>query len=232
MLLAFPRDGPGLDTMDSNANPTHFWTAILGLVAAIVTLLATIGGTAGVFQSGGTTAGGQGTAPSPPAEAPTLTPTPIPTAKPVTATPTPTPAIWQKGTLELPIEGENVDQAADLETGKMVRAEDEEDRRDADLAARVDGDDILLEPGLGNGDGGFYAWFVSVNDEPAGRNGCAAGDGKRASSSRLQLSRDVEIGSHVCLVTTENRIAEFEIVGAKLTGRQRWLEIRYTTWAD
>ena len=218
--------------MDSNANPAHFWTAILGLVATIVTLLATIGGTAGVFQSGGTTAGGQGTAPSPPAEAVTPTPTPIPTVKTMTATPTPTPAIWQKGTLELPVEGENVDQAADLGTGEIVRDEDEEGRRDADLSARVDGDDILLEPGLGSSGGGFYAWFVTVNDEPAGRDGCAAGEGKAVPSGGLQLSKDVEIGSHVCLVTTEERIAEFEIIGAKLTGRQRWLEVRYTTWAS
>ncbi|HET8943830.1 MAG TPA: hypothetical protein VFO59_03535, partial [Dehalococcoidia bacterium] len=216
--------------MDANANPTHFWTAILGLVAAIVTLLATIGGTAGVFQGGGTTAGGQGTAPpSPPAEALTPTPTPIPTAKPATATSMPTPAIWQKGTLELPVEGENVDQAVDLDTDEIVRDEDEDGRLDADLAARVDGDEILLEPGLVSPDGGFYAWFVTVNDEPAGRNGCAAEEGKRVSSNSLQLSRDVEIGSHICLVTTEDRIAEFEIIGAKLTGRQRWLEIRYTT---
>lgn len=218
--------------MDSDANPAHFWTAILGLVAAIVTLLATIGGTAGVFQGGGTTAGGQGSAPSPPAEAPTPTPTPIPTAKPVAATPTPTPAIWQKGTLELPVEGENADQAADLDTGKMVRAEDEEDRRDADLAARADGDEIELDPGFSGPDAGFYAWFVTINEEPAGRDGCAAGEGKQVPSSVLQLSKDVEIGSHVCLVTTEGRSAEFEIIGAKLTGRQRWLEIRYTTWAD
>jgi hypothetical protein len=222
--------------MDNSANPTHFWTAILGLVAAIVTLLATIGGTAGVFQGGGTTAGGQGSAPSPPAEAltptPTPTPTTIPTAKPVTATPTPTPAIWQKGSLELPIEGENADQAADLDTGKVVRQEDEDDRRDADLAARVDGDEIELDPGFSGPDAGFYAWFVTINEEPAGRDGCAAGEGKRVPSSSLQLSKDVEIGSHVCLVTTEGRIAEFEIIGAKLTGRQRWLEIRYTTWAD
>lgn len=223
--------------MDANANPTHFWTAILGLVAAIVTLLATIGGTAGVFQGGGTTAGGQGTAPpSPPADALTPTPTPVPTTTPtmktVTGAPTPTPVIWQKGTLELPVEGESADQAADLDADKIVREEDEDGRLDADLAARVDGDEILLEPGLVSPDGGFYAWFVTVNDEPAGRNGCAAGEGKRVSSNSLQLSKDVEIGSHICLVTTEDRIAEFEIIGAKLTGRQRWLEIRYTTWAD
>ncbi|HET9477601.1 MAG TPA: hypothetical protein VFP63_08950 [Dehalococcoidia bacterium] len=223
--------------MDSNANPAHFWTAILGLVAAIVTLLATIGGTAGVFQGGGTTAGGQGsTPPSPPAEAATATPTPtptiVPTVKTATGTLTPTPAIWQKGTLELPVEGENADLAADLDTDKTVRAEDEDDRRNADLAARIDGDEIELDPGFSGPDGGFYAWFVSVNEEPVGREGCAAGEGKRVPSSGLRLFNDVEVGSYVCLVTSQGRIAELEIVAAKLTGRQRWLEISYTTWAD
>lgn len=216
--------------MDTSGNGTHFWTAVLGLVAAIVTLLAAIGGTAGFFQGGDATPGGASAGPDAATAAATPAVTPSPKTKSATQTPIPTDAVWREGTLEIPVGGDHAGQVADFDTGELIPGEGSQEARDADLTVRDDGDEIVLEPGISKRDGTFYARFVMVNDEAAGREGCAAGDGGPAHSGLLRLFAEIEVGSHVCVVTTQGRVAEFEIVAAKLNGRQRWLEVRYTTW--
>lgn len=231
--------------MDTKGNAANFWTAVLGLVAAVVTLLAAIGGTAGFFQGGDKTADGEGsgagtktaaatlTSTPSPTRSPTPSQTPSPKTQPATATPTPSPMVWLKGTLEIPVSSDNDGQMADFDAGELIRVEKSEEARDADLGVSVDGDELVLEPGAGKPDGAaFYARFVTIGDEAAGREGCADRESGPGVSSPLLFPTEVEVGSHVCMVTTEGRIAEFEILGAKLTGRQRWLEVRYTTWAD
>ena len=220
-------------SMDTHANRAHFWTGIVGLVAAIVTLLAAIGGSAGVFQGGGTAAGGQGPATGASAAAATPTPSPARTTASQSGTPAPSPAIWRQGTLEIPIHGDNQGQAADFDAGKLVLVETPEEAREADLGVREDGGDVLLEPGIvDSGDSRFYARFVAINDEAMGRDGCATGGGGSVSTSHLRLFTDVEVGSHVCLMTSRGRTAEFEIMAAKLNGKQRWIELQYSTWAN
>jgi len=51
--------------MSANWNGTSFWTAVFGLVAALVTLVAAMGGILGISERG-TSAGGDGVEPIPP----------------------------------------------------------------------------------------------------------------------------------------------------------------------
>ncbi len=219
--------------MDTSGNGTHFWTAVLGLVAAIVTLLAAIGGTAGFFQGGDATPGGGSAGPDAVTAAATPAATPSPKMEAATGTPISTHAVWREGTLEIPVEGDNTGPVADFDAGELVRVEGPQEARDADLIVRDTGDEVVLEPGIRQPDGAtFYARFVMVGDEAAGIDGCATGDSGKTTFTRLRLFAEIEVGSHVCLVTTQGRLAEFEIVAAKLNGKQRWLEVRYTTWAN
>ena len=200
-----------------------------------------MGGILGTFQ-GGTSAGGNGAALAPPAATPatatppiaTATATPIPT---VTEAPTPVPsfiyAVWREGTLQIPLSTEDTGQAADLDSGRLLRFGTSEPGGDADIAVKETSDDVLFEPGILHTDAvTFEARFVLVGDTDPDRNRCAAASTGSGASDRLLLLSDIDVGTHVCMVTTQGRLAAFEILDAKLNGQQRWVEIRYITWAN
>jgi hypothetical protein len=225
--------------MPANWNGTSFWTAFFGLVAALVTLVAAMVGILGTSE-GGTSAGRDAAEPISPAATAAATTPPIATATatPIpTATPTPIPSsideVWREGTLQIPLSTEDTGQAADLDGGRLLRLGTSELAVDADIAAKDTSDDVALEPGVPQTDGvTFEARFVLTSDTSFDRNQCAAAaTGSGASDHLLRLS-DIDVGTHVCMVTTQGRLAEFEILDTKLNGQQRWVEIRYTTWAN
>lgn len=222
--------------MESKANGAHFWTAVFGLVAAIFTLLAAIGGTAGFFQGEEPTPAPQTSVPAAATAAATpaatRAPTPSPLPQTTRATPTPTPVIIKTGTLDVPVNEGDINEAADIDSGKVIRIEKSEEARLADLIIMDDDDGLSLKSGVLGEEGGYGARFITVSDEAAGRALCVKAAGLGGAVTSLQFPSDIEVGSHVCLVTTEEHVAEFEIVAAKLNGRQRYVEIRYTTWAD
>ena len=228
--------------MGADLNGPSFWTTVLGLVAALVTLLAAIGGLLGAFQGVGTSAGGDGAEPTaadataattaPPVA--TATATPISTAM---AAPTPIPPstdeVWREGTLQIPLSTGDTGQAADLDSGRLLRLGTSEPAGDADLAVKETSDDVVVQPGIPHTDGvTFEARFLLVGDTDPDRNRCATAATGSGASDHLLLLSDIDVGTHVCMVTTQGRLAEFEILDAKLNGQQRWVEIRYTTWGN
>jgi hypothetical protein len=226
-------------TMPGNLNGTSFWTAVFGLIAALLTLVATVGGLFATSQ-GGTSAGGNSGVPTAAAaDSATATPvvstaTPTPIRVP-TATPTPVPSpeleVWSEGTLQISLSSEDSREGADFDDGDVIRADASEATSDSDIFVTETEDGIVIEPGLRqNDEDDFGARFFLVGAGDKDINGCAASARPSMPDQQLLLFSEIDVGDHMCLMTTEDRPAEFELVDAKLTGRQRWLEIRYTTW--
>ena len=102
---------------------------------------------------------------------------------------------------------------------------------DADLIARRFVHGVVLEPGLSKGDGvTFDARFTEVNDAAVNQEGCEAAAISPQASNHLQLSSDVDVRSHICMVTTQGRLAEFEIVRTDLSGTTWEVEIAFVVW--
>jgi hypothetical protein len=137
--------------------------------------------------------------------------------------------VWRQGTLAVPVSAGDRGQVADLDAGRLLPLGTSIPAGDADLSVRQAVHGIVIEPGLSKGDGvTFSARFVRVGDAPAGRDGCAAAAISPAASNHLQLSSDLHAGSFVCLITTQGRVAEFEVV--KFDESRREVTIAFTVW--
>jgi len=140
--------------------------------------------------------------------------------------------VWREGTLQIPLSTDDTGQAADLDGGRLLSLGTSELAGDADIAVKDTSNDVAFEPGAPNTDGfTFGARFVLIGDTFLDRNRCAAAATGSAGSDYLLRLSDIDVGTHVCMVTTQGRLAEFEILDTKLNGQHRWIEIRYTTWA-
>lgn len=156
--------------------------------------------------------------------------TPVPSESPPAQTES---KVWREGDLKIPVAVGNTGRVADLDSGQLLPLGTSLPVRDADLAVKQAVHGVVVEPGVPRGDGEtFDARFTRVGDSPAGRDGCAAASVAPKVSPHLLLSSDIGVGSHVCLVTTQGRLAEFEILKVELDGQQRELEARYTVWVS
>ena len=164
-----------------------------------------------------------------------IPPTERPPSAEATDTPTvtePKPAIWQEGTLTLPVSGSDSGQAADLDAGNLLMLGTSVPVDDADILVRQSPHSIVIEPGLSRGDGiTFEARFTEVNDASVGQAECTAATISSKASNHLQLFSDIDVGSHICMVTTQGRVAEFEIINTNFSGSSNEVEIAFIVWA-
>lgn len=139
--------------------------------------------------------------------------------------------IWKEGKLIIPVSTSNSGSVADLDNGKLLPLGTSISAAGADILIRQSIHSIVLEPGLSKGDGiTFDARFLTVNDHSVGKDGCSASLVSPEASNHLQLSSDIDIGSHICMVTSEGRIAELNITKLNFTGNSRNAEIEYVVW--
>lgn len=237
--------------MANTSDSKSFWTTLPGIITAVAGLITAVGGLIAGLAAAGVIGGASPTPAPPPTDTPvpeitstptptptpviTPTPTPTPTPAPAstpTPTPTPAPEVWREGTLDVPISAGDTGRAADLDSGQLLPLGTSMPAGGDDLIFRQAVHGIVMEPGLSMGDGvTFDARFARVGDGPAGRDGCGAAIGSRV-SNHLQLFSAIDAGSHICMVTTQGRLSEFEILNIELSRSQRQIEIRYTTWAN
>ncbi len=150
-----------------NNQEKSFWSNtgkwLAGIAATVI---------AGLLLSWLTSGDGQttDTIPIPATERPTRTVIP-----PTPTVAEPEPAIWQEGTLIVPVSSVDRGQAADLDTGNLLMLGTSISADGADLLVRQSPGPVVIEPGLSQGDGvTFEARFTEVNDAPVGQEGCAA----------------------------------------------------------
>lgn len=140
--------------------------------------------------------------------------------------------IWKEGKLLIPLNNTNSGEVADIDNGRLLRLGTTVSASGADISIRQSVHSIIIEPGLSKGDGiTFDARFIAVNDSSIGKDGCAGSLVSSDVSNHLQLSSDVNVGSHICMVTSEGRLAEFSITNLNLEGSSRNVEIEYEVWS-
>lgn len=134
--------------------------------------------------------------------------------------------------LILPIPAGDPRHAADLDGARMVPLSTSATTSDADLIARQTIHGIVMEPGVSkNGTNTFEARFTRISDNKVGREGCKDASVAPHVSNHLQLESDRRAGSHVCMVTTQGRLAELEIMKVDLSPTRREVEIKTVVWA-
>ncbi len=144
---------------------------------------------------------------------------------------TPVSQVWKEGDLTLPVSISDRGQAADLDAGRLLQLGTSISASDADIIVRQAVHGVVVEPGLSKGDGvTFDARFTGVNDRSVGRDGCAAAAISPQTSNHLELTSDIDVGSHICMVTTHGRLAEFEIVSIDLSSATRDVQIAFVVW--
>ncbi len=163
---------------------------------------------------------------------PQTQPTPTRTRPSPTAT-APAPTVWREGDLTIPVSAGNSGRVADLDAGRLLPLGTSIPASDADIIVRQTPHSVVIEPGLSKGDGvTFDARFTAVSDGAIGRDACADAAISPQASNHLQLSSDIDVRSHVCMVTTNDRLAEFEIVRVDLSSTAREVEIAFVVWAS
>jgi hypothetical protein len=141
--------------------------------------------------------------------------------------------VLREDRVNLPVTGAAARHAADLDGGRIVPIGTSLSSSDADLVARQTPHGIVLEPGFPKDDTDtFEARFTGVSDAPVGRGGCAKSSIAPKVTNHLQLGPDIHQGSHVCMVTTQGRLAEFEISKVDLSSTKREVEIRTIVWKN
>ncbi len=135
------------------------------------------------------------------------------------------------GTRTIPVSSGNSGQALDLDNGSLLVLGTSQPAGDADLVVRQAVHGVVLEPGLSHGDGlTFDARFVRVADKAGGHDVCADAAVNGKVGNILTVSSDVQVGSHVCMVTNKGRLAEFEITKTDFAGSPRSLQMNFVTW--
>jgi hypothetical protein len=163
---------------------------------------------------------------------PGLDPGPESTIAPTPTTEEPAPQVWKEDTLSIPVANGGNDQVADLDTGTLLQTGTSIPVDDADLMIRQAVHGIFFEPGVSQGDGVTYdARFIDVNDAAVGQEGCADAAVSSEISNHLQLSSDVDVGSYICMVTTQGRLAEFTVTSVDLSSSPLQVEIAFVVWA-
>lgn len=223
--------------MPASWTGTSFWTAVFGLIAATVTLVATVAGLLGTLQ-GGTPAGGHAVQPAVSAVSSATatqaadTASASPAATPaLTRSPTPSVVVEREGTLEIPVSEDEGEGLADIDGGSLIRVGDSDETEGADLAVTLADGAIGFEPGTGRTERDLSARFILIGSKDEDIEQCATVSLAQVVPDRLEL-RDVDGGGYVCMTTTEGRRAGFEIADTKLNGRERWIEIRFIVWAS
>jgi hypothetical protein len=139
--------------------------------------------------------------------------------------------VWKEGNLTLPVSSSDGGQAADLDTASLLPLGTSIPASNADIIVRQSPHSVVLEPGLSQGDGvTFGARFTDVNDAAVGREGCVAAAISPRASNHLQLSFDIDVGSHICMVTNQGRPAEFKINRVSLSGSTQEVELAFVVW--
>jgi hypothetical protein len=139
--------------------------------------------------------------------------------------------IWKQGKLSIPFNNFGSGEVADLDNGKLLMLGTSISATGSDISIRQSVHSIVLEPGLSRGDGTtFDARFIAVSDSPLGREECSASLVSPTASNHLQLSSDIDVGSNICMVTSDGRLAEFSISKLNLTDNPRSVEIEYVVW--
>jgi hypothetical protein len=222
--------------MPASWNGTSFWTAVFGLIAATITLVATVAGLLGTLQ-GGTPAGGHGVQPAASAvssatatqAADTASASPVATPA-LTRSPAPSVEVESEGTLEIPVSEDEGEGLADIDGGSLIRAGGSDEMGGADIAVTVADGAIGFEPGTSGTEKGVAARFLLIGND-GDIDECATASRAQSIPDRLELP-DLDGGGYVCMTTTEGRRAGFEIADSKLNGRERWIEIRFIVWAS
>ncbi|MFT5821511.1 MAG: hypothetical protein ACI8ZM_002764 [Crocinitomix sp.] len=139
--------------------------------------------------------------------------------------------IWKEGTLKIPVSRHNGGRVADLDSGMLLFLGTSVSAIGADIVVRQSIHSIVMEPGLSKGDGvSFDARFISVNDEKIGREGCVKALMLPEISNHLQFSKEIGIGSYIGMITTDGRLAEFNIVNTNWSADPAEIEISFMVW--
>lgn len=182
---------------------------LMGIVASV------IAGVIVVWLTGGSTSNSE-SASVQRTQGPTITPTwtLTPTITP-TVTATSDPTIWREGNLILPIDGSY---GADLDNAQRII-----------MGTSISGDaDVVIQYSPGGSVIGptSNSSFTAVNDSQAGRTGCSAVAGSPITNRIFSLGNNATMGMHFCMVTSQNRIAEFELIRSNSSE----VEISFTVW--
>ena len=141
------------------------------------------------------------------------------------------PKIWKTGKLTIPFNNSHSGKVANLDNGRLLLLGTSLSAAGADISFRQFVHGIVLEPGLSKGDGiTFDARFLAVNDHSVGKKGCSASLVSPKTLNHLQLSSDVDVGSHICMVTSEGRMAEFSITKLNFKESPGNVDIEYVVW--
>jgi len=141
--------------------------------------------------------------------------------------------VWKEGILTIPINSSFGKRAADLDAATILPLGTSVPSEGVDVLFRQSVHGIVMEPGESKGDGvTFDARFVAVNDSKVGMDGCITAAVSPKVSNHLQLSSAIDVGSHICVVTTEGRMAEISITNSNLNGSPRNVEIEYVVWKE
>ena len=150
---------------------------------------------------------------------------------PIVDTTSSTAKVWKQGNLTIPVSSVNTGRVADLDSGRLLPLGTSIPVRDADIIVRQAVHGIVVEPGISKGDGvTFDARFIAVNDASVGREGCADAEASPRASNHLQLFSAINVGSHICMVTTKGRLAEFTVTSVELSRKPRQVRIKFVVW--
>jgi hypothetical protein len=142
-----------------------------------------------------------------------------------------TPEVWREDRFVVPVSLGNGGKAADLDAGRLLAVGTSVSAAEVDLIVRQSVHGVVMEPGLpNNGTDTYNARFTRVSDNKVGRDECKDASVAAKVSNHLQLESEIRVGSHVCMVTTQGRLAEFEITNVDLSPTKRQVEIKTVVW--
>lgn len=137
--------------------------------------------------------------------------------------------IWRQGTLSISAAIGGQGSAADLDRGGLLPIGTSISALDADVLVGSSPHGIVIQPGLPKSDGvSFDGRFVRVQDAPAGPADCAEAAISPSVSGILVLESNLHVGQYVCMVTTQGRLAVFEVV--RFDNVRKEMTINYTVW--